>query len=74
MKIEGAPMVHRWITDECRNNKGDDACKSEVLGEVSEALDKTLAGWPQDSGVVVHVAVTVVRPKENKDEQDTTTR
>lgn len=50
---------HRFITDECRHNKGDEQTRQEIGYDVRCALDDLLASWPTGQGVKIHVRVSV---------------
>lgn len=50
---------HRYITDACRENKGDKGVAKEVVEEVRGSLKDLLASWPAESGAVIHVRVSV---------------
>lgn len=50
---------HRCITGTCRENKGDAGVVKEVTDDIRDGLKDLLASWPVESGVVVHVRVSV---------------
>lgn len=54
--------LHRYITDECRRGKGDDAVRGEVDREVTGTVAELLESWPAGDGAVIHVEVSVEYP------------
>lgn len=62
--IPGALDTHRWITDECRANRGDEGAAKQAIESAHRAVATLLDAWPKGKGVRIHVVVTVEAPKE----------
>jgi hypothetical protein len=54
--------MHRFITKECRANKGDDKCREEVIEEANATVGQILNGWGQDADIKIHIKVILEKP------------
>jgi hypothetical protein len=61
--IPGAAK-HAIITDQCRQNKGDQAVMDEACERLRDEWRHVAAGWPVGSGARFHVALIVERPEK----------
>lgn len=55
--------MHRFITKECRANKGDDQCVEEVIDEARAKTEAILTGWGPDADIKVHIKVELEKPE-----------
>lgn len=60
-EIPGLRALHRWITDDCRQGKGNEGAIQEVVEDVDRQLRQSLTGWPEGEGTRVHVVITIER-------------
>ena len=49
--------MHRFITKECRANKGDAQCLAEVINEAQVMTGALLNGWGPRADIKIHVKV-----------------
>jgi hypothetical protein len=56
--------MHKYITPQCRANKGDDQCRKEVIDEADKIVKGLLDGWGADADIKVHVKVILEKPGE----------
>ncbi|KKM63869.1 hypothetical protein LCGC14_1507150 [marine sediment metagenome] len=59
--IPGMVAEHRVITPNCRKRPYNDVVR-EVLSGVSKEIRSLHKAWPLDSGVQIHIVVTLERP------------
>lgn len=60
-KVPGSALEHRWISDNCRAMKGDAAALDEAIASLRAKAEATLAKWPADRGMRLHLIATVER-------------
>ena len=69
--IPGVVAKHRWVTDQCRESKGDAGAMREAVESLYEEALQCLDGHRQMAGVRYHFALTVERdggqPEEEKE-------
>ena len=64
MNIPGIKSFHRWITDTCRDRRGEEI--TAVMVGVQEELRQLYQAWPQGSGAKIHVIVSVECPQNEQ--------
>lgn len=58
----GTRAAYRWLTDECRRNRGDTGAISEALETLRHEAEVILRNWPADRGMRLHFVLTLERP------------
>ena len=70
-RIDGQCVLHKTISDQCRFNKPDSSCQSEVVFATRAAIEDLLMRTPKDKGFKIHVAVTCERPQKPEPQGET---